>query len=141
MVKKKNHFSPVQKITIVSILICCVLVITAVVCGIFNQPENQTKRIITDLATDYYENYLYEYLSHLDNFKNNPDDAMKLYSEYGFSPVNLRQFLLYDDQKNAKYADYLKKYCDENQTLVKFYPEAPYGVKNYRIKYTYSCEF
>ena len=66
---------------------------------------------------------------------------MEKYEKHGFSAVSLRQLLLYDNHKNEKYDGELTKYCDKDRTVIKFYPESPYEKTNYRVDYTYSCEF
>lgn len=123
------------------IAICFCVVIVYLIFSLVNRPENRVPRIIAEMSEDYYENYLYENFSKSEGFRNNPDKAMELYLKHGFTPVDLKTLLLYDNQKNNKYAAELRKYCSEEATSVKFYPESPYGKKDYRVVYSYSCEF
>ena len=139
--KNKNKFSLAQKLVIVIIGICFLIVILFLIFCLVNKPETRIKNTIDNLARDYYENYLYADFSTTSDFQNDPAAVMSRYEEYGFSSIPLRQLLLYDGKKNAEFAAELKKYCDENNTLIKFFPEPPYGDRNYRINYTYTCEF
>lgn len=132
-----------RKVISVVLVVVVVVVAVAVVCGIWLQPEHLVTRTIESMAEDYYENYVQA------SFANSPeysqlDDlsvAMAKYESYGFAPVTLRQLLSYDNAKNADKAALVLEYCDENATSVKFYAEAPYGQRDYRAVYTYSCNF
>lgn len=139
--RKQQKFSPVQISMFVVIGISFVIVIFWLIFSLINQPSSRVPRIISQMAEDYYENYLYEGISKADSFKNSPEKAMEKYLERGFSSVKLRTLLLFDNQKNEKYANELLKYCNGDATSVKFYPDAPYGQKDYHIDYSYSCEF
>ena len=139
--RKKNRISNIKKVILTVISVASVLVVAVVVCAIFLNPESRVKNTISKMASEYYEDYLYASFSKSEAFKNDPAETMKLYEEHGFSSVSLRQLLLYDGRKNEKYSEELKKYCDEETTYVKFFPEAPYSKTNYRADYTYSCEF
>ena len=126
---------PVSKKLILGIIAIIAVIVISAVCGIFLfSNERQVKNQISALANEYYENYLYQ-----DNLASSADLAK--YESYGFAPITLRQLLLYDNQKNSGFAPYLTKYCDENTTTIKFYPDAPYGRRDYHTDYTYSCEF
>lgn len=138
---RKPKYDLVQKIILGIIAACFLVVIFYLIYSLINRPENRVPRLISEISEDYYENYLYEKFSKSDSFKNDPDKTMELYSQYGFTPVDLKTLLLYDNQKNAKYSEELRKYCSVEATSVKFYPESPYGKKDYRVEYSYSCEF
>lgn len=143
--KNNNGFwgrlSGIQRL-IIGIIVCAIIVVlAALVCSFVFKPENTVKSKIDNLASDYYENFFYERIVE----SNNSDDAVKkVVSEYkdtGLTPVSLRQLILHDTQKNYEIGKYLKNYCDENNTVAKFYPEEPFDKTSYRIEYTYSCEF
>ena len=139
--RKDRKLDLTQIIMLVLIGVCVVVVIVYLIFSLVNRPENRIPQLFEQMSEDYYENVLYDYFSKSENFKNDPNKAMELYEKYGFTAVDLKTLLLYDNQKNAKYADEMKKYCKEENTFVKFYPKAPYGQKDYEANYTYSCEF
>ena len=134
----KKRLSGIQKTILAIIVSLSVLIIGLVISSIFLNPEAITKRKISALASEYYENYLYENLKNSDQV---PDfeKAIEGYKDYGFAHVYLRQLIYYDN--NEETIRFLKKYCDENKTAAKIYPEPPYTKKSYRIDYTYSCDF
>lgn len=131
-----SHFvSLVKKIIIAIICIVTLIMIILVACIPVLTPEHRVKSTISDLATDYYENYFYENL----NFPS--DTVLEKYRIYGLAPITLRDLLLYDNQKNISHRDSLITYCDENTTTVKFYMDPPYDRTSYHTEYTYSCNF
>ena len=94
-----------------------------------------------NLAKTYYEEFIYEGIKNASANEDEVAKKMDRYVESGFAPVNLRQLMLYKREQTKKDADYIRRYCDENKTSVKFYPEKPYGKEDYRIEFRYSCEF
>lgn len=141
MVNKKHKLSPIQKIIIVIIISVMAITIGFAIASFFLQPENLTKAKISNLATDYYENYLYENLINSEKFSGNIDATMSEYRDRGLSTITLRQLLLHDQSKNASLANEIKNYCDEEKTTIKFYPDAPYSRNNYHVDYHYVCNF
>ena len=128
--------TPAQKVTFIVIIIAIIVVAIALVCSLILNPEHTTKSTISKLATEYYEEYFYPNIS--------TDDISKTMSKYansGFSKIPLSQLLLYNNQQNASYQPSLTKYCDENTTYIQFFPTEPFGKTDYRIEYTYSCNF
>ena len=136
-------FTPAKKIILTVIALTIIVVIIAIVYPLFFNDECLVKSQISTLATDYYENYFYPNYTSSTSYAqiSDLDTAMAKYETYGFAPITLRQLLLYDDQKNTSHAAYLTEHCDENATLIRFYPEAPYSQTSYRTEYTYSCNF
>lgn len=132
-----------KKIILSVIAIATLIVVFAICCTFFLNPENQIKSRITSIATDYYENYFYDNFANSTEFKqiSNPDSVLERYRTSGFAPVALRDLLLYDNQKNIEHRDFLTKYCDENSTIVKFYIDPPYDRTSYHYDITYSCNF
>ncbi len=141
MVNKKHKLSPIQKIIIVIIVSVMAITIGFAIASFFLQPENLTKAKISNLATDYYENYLYENLINSEKFSGNIDATMSEYKDRGLSTITLRQLLLHDQSKNASLANEIKNYCDEEKTTIKFYPDAPYSRGSYHVDYHYVCNF
>ena len=132
-----------KKFILVIIFSTMLVVIIAVICCFTLNSERRVQNDITKLATEYYEDYFYENLTHSTRFQSTKafNEVMDKYHTYGLSPIRLSDLLLYDNQKNAKYRDFLTKYCDENLTIIKFYPDSPYGKQDYRTDITYSCNF
>ncbi|MBR3249011.1 hypothetical protein IKF89_03225 [Candidatus Saccharibacteria bacterium] len=127
-------------ITIV-IVIAAILVFIAVICSVLLNPERQVKLKFEALATNYYENIFYTNLINSKNFSGSPQKSLEKYTETGLSPMTLRQLILHDADATKDTADYLLKYCDENETRVTFYPEPSYSKTAYHAEYTYSCNF
>ncbi|MBR2795489.1 hypothetical protein IKE13_00305 [Candidatus Saccharibacteria bacterium] len=141
MASKKHRFTTPQIVVLIVIVLSMVAVIAAAICTVFLKPENTVKDKISELSADYYENYLYEKFDFSNLSPEDYLDFMQKYEKTGLTATTLRQLLLYDHQKNAEFAPLLKKYCDEDTTYIKYYPEHPYSKTSYRVEYTYSCEF
>ena len=126
-----------RKLTLMIIVVAVLTVGLALLLGAIFNPEATTKREIEAMARDYYETYYYE------NFKVSEDDVAVFseYTESGFAKTTLRQLLLFDGGRYKSAYERLTNYCDENATTVLFYPVEPYGAKNYRAEYNYSCNF
>lgn len=141
---RNNASNSKIKITVLLvILIASLIVAFSIIYAIFFNTEKVIKSKISALATDYYENYFYENLISSDKFKQvkNLDSTMEKYHTSGLSPVSLSDLLLYDNQKNHEYRDYLTTYCDEDRTSIKFYMDPPYERTSYHYEITYSCNF
>ncbi len=137
--RKNKKFTPVQKTTLFIILFLFIIVIGYLIFAITHTPENLTKSKIEKLASEYYENYLFEQFTKSNSEK--PSEILEEYKTIGLSIVYLRQLLLYKNQSDAETVNYLTKHCDENKTSVKFYPEPPYNKTSYHTDYSYSCDF
>ena len=127
-----------RKITLIIIAAVAFLVGIAILLSVIFSAENTTKRQIESMAKDYYETFFYE------NFTKNSGgeiSAFEKYAEKGFAKVTLRQLLLFDGGRYKNLTENLTEYCNEGLTTVKFYPVEPYGTKNYKIEYDYSCNF
>ena len=136
----KNFHFTAKKIVIIVIAIAMGAVgIVLLVNLVFNN-EAITKRKIEGLARDYYESYYYSKVEGLAG-KDKAAGVMSGYAESGLSRISLRQLLLYDNGKNMSMLDEISAFCDTDLTSVKIYPEEPYGNRNYRIEYNYSCNF
>lgn len=138
----------------VILTVIALAMLTMILFTIYNliaTPEFLIKREIENITTDYYENYFYSQIlenNSIDPNETNPaiiEPAMKSvmprYAEPGFARLTLRQLLLYDNKKHYSSINYLSEYCDLDQTLIKIYPEEPFGRKNYRVDYSYYCKF
>lgn len=142
--RSRLNLDTVQKVVMGAILIAMVIVIGVVVAGLFIKPQTMVESKIGAMAADYYENYLYKNLEDSGIYADNREglkEVLAEYSETGLSSVTLRQFLLYDNRKYGADTEFLTKYCNENKTYVKFFPEPPYEKNSYRAEFNYSCNF
>ncbi len=138
---KRRRFSTPQIITLTVIIISMVIVVTATICSIVFKPEKVVKAKISKISADYYENFLYQSFDFDHASSEDYENFIQRYEKTGLSTTTLRQLLLHDHQKNADIAPLLKKYCDEDTTFIRFYPEYPYSKTSYRVEYSYSCDF
>ena len=142
--KSKKTPEPIEKkITLVCLVASIVIVAASLCIGFFFNPEVIAERKMKRLASDYYENYFYEkFVSTIG--EGDFDEAFEKYNETGFAPVYLRQLLLFDNERNAEYEKYFNSVsykCDKNATKIQVTPVAPYGKKNYKVNYTFSCNY
>ncbi len=125
---------------LVVIAVSSFVVIFTLVMQIWANPWHMTENKMQSLAKEYYEEYYYPQLL---SSGNNLTTMLSKYQESGLPLVYLRQMLLYDDAKNhdkLKYFQNSKINCNTNVTGARFIPFEPYGVKDYRIEYVWSCE-
>lgn len=146
--KKSSKLKPYQalpfpKIIIVIIVIAIFLVFLALLLALIFKPENQVKLKISNLSSSYYENFLYKESVNPEGAPSieQPNSDLIRYTEQGFAPVLLRQLIFQDHEELTSDDYYILEYCDENNTYVQFYPEAPYTKTSYRTETTYSCNF
>lgn len=139
--KGKAKLSGTQKVIIVVIILAVFVTLVSLAVSIFLSPERLTKSRIEGLASDYYENYLYETMVNSDKNDGNLEAAMSKYTETGFTMITLRQLILRDPAKSADFDESLRENCDIERTTVKFYPKAPFSRKDYRADYRYVCNF
>ena len=130
-----------RRVIIGVICVAIVAVMAGLVGSFFWDGESMTKKRIEEMAKEYYEEFIYENLAEGTTSQSEIEKKMDRYAEWGYAPVSLRQLLMYDAENNKGEGSFVKKYCDENSTSVKIYPEAPYDVKSYRIDYKYDCEW
>ena len=123
------------------IIVAIIMVVGGLIVGFFCNSERITQQKIDEMAREYYEGYIYPNLINGAMSQEEIVEVMGRYEKYGFASVSLRQLLLYDGRKNMKDGGFTKNYCDENQTKMKVYPEAPYDKKSYWIEYEYKCEY
>lgn len=143
---KTHHNDPgslAKKTILIVIALVFIVVITTTVVSFFLTSESRVKQQITDLASDYYENYFYTNLMNSPKYQSLSDQnaVMENYHHYGLSRKTLSDLLLYDNQKNYSYNDFLSKHCDINSTYVRIFPDPPYEKDSYHIEYHYACDF
>ena len=139
---KKSIFI-IRRTILTVISLAMLTVVIAIICIFIFKPENVVKSKISNLSSNYYENFLYKNIISSEAYSKSKDldKIMEKYKETGFAAVTLRQLILFGAQKNSNLSSLLKEYCNENETSVKFYPEAPYTQSSYRTEYAYSCNF
>lgn len=136
--------SPLVKKIVIGVIFAVFLVTGIyVVYHFYLTNENVTKYRLSELASDYYENYFYEELTNSEAFKQNGslETVMENYNKYGLPRIALKDLIVHGEQKTTPYAGYLTNRCDENDTFVKFYPDPPYEKTSYHFEYTYACNF
>ena len=137
----KKSFVVARRAILVVIALAMMVVILAILTSVFNKPETIVKSKIETVASDYYENYYYEKV--LDNTPSNVSmsDVLGQYTKSGVTTVSLRQLMLSDGWRHADAEAVLYNYCDPDETRVQFYPEEPFGKRDYRVEYKYACIF
>ena len=139
---KKSQENFAKKIILGIIIFTAIIILGLTIFAAIFTNENRVKSAISNIATDYYENYFYENLLRSPDFpKDHPEDVLEEYQSSGLSVLTLRDLLLYDDQKHFSERDFLTKFCDEGKTYIHFYPDEPYTRNSYHVEYTYSCNF
>jgi hypothetical protein len=136
---KKKKLTNIQKIIIFIISFLFVLVVCYLIYAYTHTPENMAKSKIENLASNYYENFLYQNI--IESGEKDPARVLESYKDTGLSIVYLRQLLIHKETDDTELMNFLTEQCDENKTSVKYYPEPPYTKTSYRIEYNYSCEF
>ncbi|MBR2587237.1 hypothetical protein IKE71_02565 [Candidatus Saccharibacteria bacterium] len=140
-IKRRNDPAVARRFIAISVIASSILVAVAIFVAIYFDANKVAQRKLEELATTYYEDYYYEKLMS-EIAPELKEERLQLYAQTGLQPVLLRQLLLYQNGKFSSYKKYFEKdgfSCDKNKTSVKFYPYAPYGVKDYMVKYELSC--
>ncbi len=141
-IRRYRESDVARKVTFVGIVISSLMVVMSIVVSVFFNDEAVAKRKFEYLAKDYYENYYYERF--METISDEVFDAkMTTFSNTGLQPVTLRQLLLYQNGKNSEYKKYFDKKgfsCDKNSTTAQFFPVEPYGKKDYKVEFNYSCQ-
>ena len=128
-------------VILVDIFLVTIIVIIGTTIALLDTNGVIAQKRISALAADYYENYFYAQLTDPDDSSANHESTLSQYHERGLSPLTLRDLLLHDGEKYLNTRNYLTKYCDENHTIIKFYPDPPYERKSYHADISYSCNF
>lgn len=138
-ISRKNSTTTIKNVIITVIILAMMIVILVVLSFVFNNPEHRVKGIINELVADYYENDMYKSIADVNKTDAKIKSVIEKYKETGFSNVPLRQILLH--KNDAETIEFVTKYCDENKSVIKYYPDEPYGKTNYHTEIYYSCEF
>ncbi|MBR3246672.1 hypothetical protein IKF87_02195 [Candidatus Saccharibacteria bacterium] len=132
-----------KRTILIVILITSIVVVIALVSSLFIDRESMVKGRISELASDYYENYYHPRMVNSPSFQKltDLDAAMAKYHEKGFTPITLNELLTYNDGKNHADAKLLTSYCNPQSTSIKIHPDPPYDAKSYHLEINYSCNF
>lgn len=120
------------------VLVSTVAIVAALCTWLIDSPREKAEKEMAQLADDYYIEYLYPRLL---GMMTAPADSLAKYSEAGVPTTYLRQLLHYDNDKHQdSSAIFMAVECDTNYTGVRYYPVAPYGPRDYTVKYTWNCD-
>ena len=140
-IRKRNDPALARRVVTIGVMVSVLMVGVSLFVTFYFDSEAVAKRKFAEMATTYYETYYHDkFMESLD--PKYRDERLEQYEQSGLQPVLLRQLLLY---QNGKYSSYKKYFedngyvCDKNETSAVFYPVKPYGVKDYRVEYIYSC--
>lgn len=126
--------------TLIGILVASVLLIAvSMLLQMSFNPRGDAEAAMEKLADAYYRGHLYPQL--LDYQIDRPE-KLETYAETGVPTTYLRQLLDYNDSKQVvatKVFNNQYYQCDTNHTGVRYYPHAPYGPRDYTVKYFWSC--
>ena len=142
-IKKRSDPVKERRFVTIGVLVSAIMVAVSIFVTVYFNPEAVAKRKFEFLARTYYEDYYYDkFVSELPEEKF--EEEMATFSKTGYSPILLRQLLLYN---NRKYADYEKYFtgdykCDKSKTAAKIYPREPFGKDDYEIEFNFdsTCE-
>jgi len=130
--------------TIVLVVVCLVLVLSDLLATRYLAPDIMAVQTLEEIASDYYENYYYDKVIAQAPEGQSLGETMAKFEKDGFAPVYLRHLLLFDNERNAGYADFFDNStyaCDKNVTSIKITPHYPYGREDYTISYSMSCNY
>ena len=135
--------SGAKKTVLISIFVMMLVVVIGSLVMYFFTPERQVKTKIEQMTADYFENYFYENMINSSRFQEIEDiDAeMEKFHVEGLQTMSLRDLLYYDNKKNYKDYEFLTRYCDMNNTVMRIYMDPPYERTSYHVDYMYSCNF
>ena len=151
-IASKNSYH-ITKNTILGVIVAVVVVVIGFcIFNLIATPEFLVKREVESIVADYYENYFYptllknnsidpEHISDSIESKSAINNVFSKYADHGFYDTSFNQLLHYDDLKHISSSAKLSEYCDLENSRIRIYPEHPFGSKNYRVEYTYSCNF
>lgn len=139
----EKKFAPVAKrIAVGIIIVCSMLVALNVAASAYFNPKTVVEREISSLDEEYYEDYLYNNLVG-DRTGDAIKEELKRYKNAGVSNTYLRQLLLYDSGRRKEAGSYFDQKdfkCDRNKTYIKYFPDEPYGKKDYHFEIKLVCE-
>lgn len=138
--KTKQHKFGWPEWTLLGIVLCsAVLIVCALCASLQKSPQEKAELELEKLAEAYYVEYLYPRL--LGDVNAEPAPILEEYTEGGVPATYLRQLLHYNNDEHADKAGVFEALkCDTNSTGVRFFPQAPYGPRDYTVVYLWRCE-
>lgn len=138
---KRQSSAVARRFITVGVAISAVMVGVSVFAMIYFNPETVARRTLEKMGREYYEEYYY------DKFMEAASEEVfeqkkAIFAETGLHPIPLRQLLLYQDERNAKYRSVFERAgfsCDKNRTNVKIIPKEPFTKTDYEIELELSC--
>ncbi len=130
-----------REVTLLSSIGVCAftIVFTFVYTSIFD-PVKRGNKELEKISNSYYIEYYYPRI--LGKYLNQPEKILATYKDGGLPIVKLRQLL---SSNNGKYAGSSEAFsntyyeCDIDNSYVRFYPQEPYGPRDYTITYNTDC--
>lgn len=123
------------------VAISTVMVALSVFVVVYYNPETVARRTLEKMGREYYEDYYYDKFMEAAS-EEVFEEKKEVFAQTGLHPVPLRQLLLYQNEKNAKYRSVFEREgfsCDKNKTSVKIIPKEPFGKADYEIELELSC--
>ncbi|MBQ6147837.1 hypothetical protein IJH66_00465 [Candidatus Saccharibacteria bacterium] len=140
-IKKSNDLARERKFITIGVFVSAIMVALSIFVTVYFNPEAVAERKFEFLVREYYENYYYDkFMKELS--EDTREKTLETFSTTGFSPVLLRQLLLYNNKKYANFEQYFTGdySCDKNKTSAKIYPVAPYSKTDYTVELNLVCE-
>ena len=126
------------------VVVAVVIVVAAVIFGIkgTNNPEKVLTAKLSELGTDFYENFYYDQLG---KSQEEREETLKKFSDKGIK-IDLDNLIRLnsDNSEDLKSIFVNKKTgssCDAKNTKVIIYPKEGYGKKDYKIETVLECGF
>ena len=140
-IKKRSDAAFGRRFVTIGVIVSAIMVGLSIFVTVYFNPKAIAERKLEELVRDYYENYYYDKFIETAAEEKLEENFIK-FSQSGFSPVLLRQLLLYNNRKNSGFEKYFTGdyECDKNKTNAKIYPVEPYGKKDYEVKLELVCE-
>ena len=99
----------------------------------------QVEAKISDLVHDYYEEYYYP--TAFDSDEALAANFLARFTSVGLTPVSLRQMLLTLPNISERERNLIEQHCNQNTTMVTYYPKSPYSADSYDTELQYNCDF
>jgi hypothetical protein len=129
---------------LVAFIVVAVVIVGAVIFGIkgVNNPEKVLTAKLSELGTDFYENFYYDQLG---KSQEEREETLKKFSDKGIK-IDLDNLIRLnsDNSEDLKSIFVNKKTgssCDAKSTKVIIYPKESYGKKDYKIETVLECGF
>lgn len=137
-----------KKVIIGVIGLVVVIAIVLVVIFMGGSQEKKLKNYMTEIGSDFYENFYYQQIGSDDASR---EEFLKNFTTIGVK-VNLDNLSRYstdDNNKNERYAKMISEFinnktkaeCNKENTKAIFYPKEPYHQNDYNLEIVLDCGF